>query len=119
VKVLPETSKGQTESLRRQLPTQGWEVAEIEQPFEDEWWAAEFWFLESAWSPRGVRLYLTFLVDPMDGRHGIWSVHASRERPKERPIGENPLMGFGHGWQQELRCFLAGLNELRIESSQE
>ena len=29
-----------------------------------EWWADEVWKLKSTWSPEGVVVYLTFLVDP-------------------------------------------------------
>ena len=97
----------------------GWNVAEIEQPFEDEWWSAEFWLIDSVWSPKGVRVYLTFLVDPMDGCDDIWAVHASKERPGQRPLDDDPLMSLRHGWQKELQVFLKSLDRFRIESSQE
>jgi hypothetical protein len=119
MKMLPQTTRSQADELRRRLPTHGWEVAEIEQPFEDEWWATELWVIESAWSPQSVRFYLTFLVDPMGGPNDIWAVHASKERPKQRPLDNNPLLRLGHGWQKELQTFLGSLDGFRTGSPQE
>jgi hypothetical protein len=117
--MLPPQVKSQTDELRKRLPEYGWEIVEIEPPFEDEWWSAEFWIIESVWSPRGVRVYFTFEVDPMGESDDIWALTASRERPGYRPSGGNPSMGMGHGWQKELRAFLGSLDQFRAESAEE
>ena len=110
--MLPQRTKTQAEELRRRLPEYGWECVEIEQPFEDEWWAAEIWRLESLWSPQGVQVYLTFHVDPMDGEN-VDSVHTSAEHPYERSSGDYPVMHLGHGWKKELPAFLEALSHFR------
>jgi hypothetical protein len=119
MKMLPQKTKYQADELRRRLSSRGWEVTAIEQPFEDEWWAAEFWVIESAWSPQGVQVYLTFLVDPMGGRDDIWEVSASKEHPRQRASDDNPFMSLGHGWQKELLAFIGNLDRFRAESPQE
>lgn len=116
--MLPQKAKWQSDELSRRLPSHGWNVAEIEQPFEDEWWAAEFWVIESAWSPQGVQVYLTFLVDPMGGREDIWAIHASRHRPRQQPVDDDPQVCLGHGWQEDLQGFIERLNQLRVKSPQ-
>lgn len=117
--ILLQKLKNQADELRSQLSKHGWEVAEIEQPFEDEWWAAEFWLIESVWSPQGARVYLTFLVDPIGEGRDIWAVHASEERPQYRPVDDNPLMSLRHGWKKELRDFIESLHRFRTESPRE
>jgi hypothetical protein len=117
MKMLPQKVKSQTNELCRRLLDHGWEVTVTEQPFEDEWWCAQFWVIESVWSHQGVSVYLSFLVDPMSGPDTIWAVHASRERPRQRPLDENPLMSLGHAWQKKLRAFLASLDRFRTNSS--
>ncbi len=111
--MLPQKVKSQTDALRRRLREQGWEVMEIEQPFEDEWWTAEFWLIESMWSPQGVQLCLTFLVDPMGRHNDISGVYASKRRPRQRPLDENPFLTLGHGWQKELPSFINSINSIR------
>jgi hypothetical protein len=115
MKMLPQNKISQADELRRRLPSHGWEVTEIERPFEDEWWVAEFWIIESAWSPQGVQVYLTFLVDPMGGLDDIWVVYASKERPRQQPLDANPLMSLGHGWQKELSVFIGNLHRFRAD----
>jgi hypothetical protein len=117
--MLPQKVKSQTDEIRRRLLNHGWEVAEIEQPFEDERWGAEFWLIQSMWSPQGVRVYLTFLVDPMGGRDEIWAVHTAKEHPRQQPLDGNPLLSLGRGWQKDLQTFLGSLDRFRAESPQE
>jgi hypothetical protein len=117
--MLPDRVNSWTADLRKHLEVHGWEVAEIEQPFEDEWWCAELWVIQSVWSPQRVRAYLAFLLDPMGGRDDVWAVYASKERPRQRPLDDNPCIRLGHGRQRELRAFLASLHRFRPVPPQE
>jgi hypothetical protein len=111
--MLPQYIKAPADELRKRLPSHGWQLVETEQPYEDEWWAAEFWHLQSTWSPRSVRVYLAFLVDPMVDRLRVWAVRASSERPDQQPVNERPLLRFGHRWRDELPSFLDSLAHFR------
>jgi hypothetical protein len=113
--MLPQKTNDQANELLRRLSTHGWKVVEIEQPFEDEWWVAEFWVIEAASSHQRTRVWLTFLVDPMEARGDIWAVYASKERPHQPPLDHNPLMSLGHGWQNVLPGFIGTLDQCREE----
>ena len=85
----------------------------VESPFEDEWWAAEIWVVESIWSPVGVRIYLTFLVDPQGT--DVWALGAASERPQDRFAAARLfcLPGPGHGWYEEMPALLEALATYR------
>ena len=110
--MLPQAIESQINGLREGLAGHGWNVVSTEQPFEHEWWAAEFWAIESVWSPLGVRVVLTFVVDPM-ARESVWAVYASSKRPHHRPAGDAPSMTLKHGWQQQLAPFIAAVGRFR------
>jgi hypothetical protein len=118
--MLPNEVKAPADALRKALSRNGWSVVETEQPFDKEWWAAEFWFIESDWSPQGIRVCLTFLLGDFGG-DGLeaWAVCASKDRPVERPLNDNPLMRLKNVWQQELPSFVKELAEFRRESTEE
>ena len=98
----------------------GWRLLETE-PEVLDWWADEILVFESDWSPRGRRLYLTFLVDPMwDGPRGqgqaVWAVAASRSAPRDLPsTRDGPLLSLGRGWERELDSFIESVNRLRFD----
>jgi hypothetical protein len=117
--MLPDDVKKQVAAIRKTLSSHGWSVVEVEQPFEDEWWAAEIWRIESEWSPQGAHLHLTFLVDPEGERDDVWAICASRERPRERPIKSGTTMRLKNVWQQELLSFINGLSQFRIEATED
>jgi hypothetical protein len=108
----------QRTELAEQLPQNGWRVLGVEDS-DLQWWADEIWVIESSWSPRGFRLFLTFLVDPAaDAQRAkgedVWAVGASTEHPHDRGSAEGkPLLSLGHNWQAHLAEFFAGLSELR------
>ena len=116
--MLPDAVKKQAAALRKTLTNHGWAVVEVEQPFEHEWWAAEIWRIESEWSPKGVRAYLTFLVDPQGGRGDVWAVCASTERPADRPFNSGPSMRLRNVWQEELPVFVNDLSQFRNEPTE-
>jgi hypothetical protein len=89
-------------------------MVQTEEP--EEWWAAEIWIIESLWSPKGVQVYLTFLVDPMDGRDNeVWAVCATAQRPVERPVGIRPLLTLGHVPKKRLAEFADALSQFRAD----
>jgi hypothetical protein len=45
------------------LAEHGWSVVHRERN-DIDWWADEIWTVESEWAPRGLNVYLTWLVDP-------------------------------------------------------
>lgn len=113
--MLPDTVQKQATAIRESLSSHGWAVVEVEQPFENEWWAAAIWQIKSEWSPQGVRAYLTFLVDPQGEKDDVWAVCASRERPTELPLNSEPTMRLMNVWQEELPIFVNGLTRFRVE----
>jgi hypothetical protein len=116
VTMLPDTIRKQAVAIGKTLCSHGWAVAEVEQPFENEWWAAEIWRIESKWAPQGVHAYLTFLVDPQGGPGDVWAVCASPERPSGRPTNSGLTMRLTNVWQQELPVFVNGLSQFRVQS---
>ena len=93
------------------LPDHGWRLARIEENLE--WWADEKWLLESAWSPVGSRVYVTFLVDPQfEGNRkkgeGVWAVMASPFKPASSFQGEHEYtFSLGQGWRDHVPAFFA------------
>lgn len=108
----------QRTELLKQLPLNGWQVLSVEDS-SLEWWADEIWLIESLWSPKGLSLYLTFLVNPMaDSQRAkgqeVWAVGTSIGRPHDRFSAEGkPLLSLGHGWRSQLAEFFVGISELR------
>ena len=49
------------------LPRYGWEVKNVEDhlrnPTGEDWFIDELWEIESVWSPNGLRVWVTFVVD--------------------------------------------------------
>lgn len=113
----------QRTELAARLPENGWRVLAVEESGL-EWWADEVWLLESLWSPKGVRLHLTFLVDPMaDARRAkgqsVWAVGTSIERPVDRASAEGkPLLSLGRGWGSQMAEFFDGLSALRSRAGE-
>lgn len=111
--------KTQRAELLNQLSSHGWKVVETED--SSDWWADEFWLLESIWSPVGVHAWVTFLVDPsFDGQRrkgeAVWAVGASATKPASRmEIGVFAL-SLGHGWRSRLPEFFKHLAVLRTRT---
>src|ERR1700741_434783 len=96
----------QQRCLLDQLRDTGWELVGTEEL--DHWWADEVWHLQSVWSPRTARFYLTFLVDPQFELHrkrkpgeGVWASFASASLPSQWQASEGQYtFSLGHGWMQ-------------------
>lgn len=57
----------QREKLLELLPRHGWEVTSIDHDWSNsgsDWFVDELWEVESTRSPRGLKLWVTFVVDP-------------------------------------------------------
>jgi hypothetical protein len=76
-----ETQQRQLEEL---VVRDGWTIVARELS-SAEWWLDEVWILESTWTPAGVRVFLSFLVDPQAPgerrKVGTMSGRSSPHRP--------------------------------------
>ena len=80
--------------IHDRLTQSGWEVVE-KRPLPD-WWATERWTIQSVRQNWGFRLYLTYLVDPMnelDSRReaSVWAVSVNRDIPGDRLEAEREI----------------------------
>jgi len=110
---LPDAVRTQADAIRDALSRHGWLVADVERPFENEWWATEIWQIESNWSPQGVTAYLTFQIDPEGTPDDVWAVCASQDQPTRRPTSRDPAVSLHHVWQQEVPEFVTNLSRFR------
>jgi hypothetical protein len=109
--------QGQQRELENLLDRHGWQVIHREHT-ELEWWQGEVWTLESQWSPRGFRLYLTFLVDPMSESRETWAVDASLDGPSSSPMGDDIALISRSDWRRgALPELVAALDRLRLANS--
>jgi hypothetical protein len=105
--------------LRRQLEDHGWEVAEVIDG--DDWWADEFWKVQSRRNLWGYEIVLTFLVDPQwdaprKRGDGVWMAGATEAMPPDRFAAEQGIAQLcvkGRRVDEELREFVATLDAHR------
>jgi hypothetical protein len=109
--------------LRQLLSDHGWEVVEVLEP--DDWWADEFWKIESRRNAWSLAIVLTFLVDPMwdaprKKGQGVWAIGATERVPTERPVGQRGIaevcMVKGR-FNEKLTAFVAALDVYRNGSA--
>ena len=110
------------ESQKRQLEaaivSDGWRIAERE-AFTTEWWVDEIWTIESVWRPVGFKLFLAFLVDPMESgprRPGkdAWAASCSSVCPQTRAEATSgPQIFLRPSWEKNLPEFLSNVKEIR------
>jgi hypothetical protein len=106
--------ESQIQSVVGSLAEHGWLVRERQESMS--WWATEVWTLESEWSPRSARAFLTLLVDPMQSGVGrVWAIGASRRPPVDRSQVWAAFLSLGHGWQEDLGPFVAAVDALRSD----
>ena len=98
--------KSQQAQLEALLSAEGWRIADRERP-SSEWWLDELWTLESTWTPVGLRIFVSFLVDPQApsprsrGEH-VWAVGVTRTRPQARQDVRDDVPLQGH-WERDNR----------------
>lgn len=107
--------------LRIELDQNGWIIIE-ENDDGLEWYAEKYWIIKSSWSPNSIKLYLTFLIDPMihherkEGE-GVWAVGTSINKPQDRAEAEGkPLVVLNKNWRQSIKNFAQELNVFRLKS---
>jgi hypothetical protein len=99
------------------LSARGWNLHET---LDTDWWADEILVLTSNWSPVGMKLVITFLVDPQHAAprtsvESVWAVVASIKRATDRAQAESagPLLALGNGWESRLAEFVRAVDALR------
>lgn len=105
----------QQQQLAAALREQGWAV--VGNSNELPWWGDEVWVVESGWRPVGLRLHLTFLVDPLEYHpnrrrgEGVWAVRCTQLRPVDDPgsLVEVPLKH----WDRRLAELVQRMGEFR------
>jgi hypothetical protein len=107
----------QRDQLIDRLGSHGWRATKLDEQLD--WWADEMWQLESNWSPRDARAYLTFLVDPMTGlerkpHEDVWAAAATPHKPiKQQDVRTGLTLSLGHGWNDRVQELIEYLNKLR------
>ncbi len=86
----------QQKQIESKLVENGW-ITINKNKNPSEWWADEQRLIESKWTPNGLQIYLTFLVDPQWDDHrkkgqGVWSVGTSLVKPTSRFDAEGEPM---------------------------
>jgi hypothetical protein len=100
--------------LEAALQQHGWRV--VDRRDKDlGWWADSVWVVESDWSPRGKRIYMTFLVDPMwEGPRrpgeGVWAMSVSPTVPRSREEGRQIAL---KRWDDQIQTFIAEMATFR------
>jgi hypothetical protein len=80
--------------LQHLLSEHGWEIVEVVD--SDDWWADEYWKIQSRRNLWGFELVLTFLVDPdwdaprKKGR-AVWAIGANDSIPVDRATAERGI----------------------------
>ena len=108
--------------LRRALSEHGWEVVEVSD--SDEWWADEFWKVQSRRNLWGYELVLTFLVHPAwdaprKKGQGVWAIAVTESIPTDRLIAEQGLaeLCLAKGrFDENLATFLMSLDQHRNQT---
>jgi len=107
------------DQLQHILADHGWEVVEV--IGSDQWWADEFWRIESRRNLWGYELVLTFLVHPLwdaprKKGHAVWSITAGESIPSDRLAAERGItelcMVKGR-FDENLIAFVASLDAFR------
>ncbi len=110
--------KGQ---LHHCLAERGWEVVEVID--SDDWWADEYWKIQSRRNLWGYEVVLTFLVNPLwdaprKKGQGVWAVGATESIPEDRLAAET---GIGElclvkgKFDKKLQAFVVALDRYRAQ----
>jgi hypothetical protein len=80
--------------LRQLLVDHGWEVVAVSNT--DDWWADEYWKVESRRNAWDLQIVLIFLVDPLwdtprKKGQGVWAVSVTEEIPPDRISAEQGI----------------------------
>src|SRR4051794_14433719 len=105
--------------LHKRLEEHGWEVVEV--LASDEWWADEFWKVQSRRNLWGYEIVLVLLVDPLWGGprkkgQGVWAITVTEKTPTDRLTAEQgsaALCMMKGRFDEKLEAFLAVIDAHR------
>jgi hypothetical protein len=114
----------QRDKLLELMPCHGWEVTSIDDDWSNSgsgWFIDELWEVESAWSPRGLKVWVMFVVDPQTSNplerkkgQGVYAVKAARRKPTGWGIEDDEVgLYLNNGWEDRLPEFFDRLSALR------
>lgn len=112
----------QRDKLLELMPSHGWEVVNVEGELTASgWFVDELWEVDSSWSPVGLKLWVSFVVDPlMPNLHerkkgqGVYAVKAARRKPTGWGIADDEIgLYLNGGWEDRLPEFFDRLSALR------
>jgi hypothetical protein len=115
----------QRNKLIELLPSYGWELINVEDHLRGstatDWFIDEIWEVESGWTPKGFKIWITFLVDPQASNlierkkgQSVWAVKASLRKPPDSRIGDAEIyLSLNAGWENRLPEFFSRLADLR------
>jgi hypothetical protein len=107
------------------VPEYGWEVINVEESLRGstllDWFIDELWEVESVWTPKRLKVWITFVVDPMAPNlgerkkgQGVWAVKTGLQKPTGWWIEDDEVgLTLNSGWEKRLSEFFNGLSELR------
>lgn len=101
------------------LTDTGWSIELVDIP-SDIWWAKEIWELTSEWSPKGMKVYLSFLIDPsiaMDGNNptdaAVWAVSLTNELPTSRTDVDSSAVLIKRRMKEAISKIIRDTSEMR------
>jgi len=104
--------------LEAVLQDNGWRIIH-RMSAELEWWADEIWTIESEWRPRGLKAYVTFLVDPFPYSHnrrrgeGVWAALCTAKLPAS-PRESEPIVEVSlNHWNKNVNVVATELGRFR------
>lgn len=108
-------------AIRTALADNGWGIESTDE--HDAWWCHELWQLESLWAPRGLKGFLSFLIDPQADAQGlqrkeykVWAVKASRGIPVQWQDSDSELtFSLSGNWRERIPALIAHLDKWRNE----
>jgi hypothetical protein len=121
----------QRNRLFESLPGYGWEVITVEDhprgSTDSDWFIDELWEVESVWTPKGLKVWIIFLVDPQTPNlterkkgQGVWAVKASLRKPPDSRMGDAEIyLSLNPGWERRLPEFFSRLSDLRMQGMEE
>jgi len=106
------------------LPRCGWDVVNVEDHLRSlgpDWFIDELWEVESVWTPNGLKVWITFLIDPQveilsnrKKRQDVWAVKAGVRKPTGWNIEDDEVgLMLNAGWEKRLPEFFSRLSDLR------
>src|SRR3954469_17314400 len=80
---------------------------------QSDWWFREMFLFTSTWSPVGINMYLTLLIDPGDPKYKkVWAAGFSREIPDGRHFTYLKLPTLKDLGRIDIEAFVKEVNTL-------